>query len=216
MNIDIDQALLASIQDFVSKVKQNLADKKKCLNLNITILDNPDLLSVFYLEGDKDNPSGIYLQVCTDFMSEKEIDSYDECNLRSCFDEDNCVNLYYDAELICRVIQYLSLNVLGVHSNKIKIEVSVLENGKLDDGLYIVAILLVLASGICFGGLISLFDYLDFLTMTLMAGSGVWCINRLYSSLKESNQLNYMPRMLALVLVVGFISFFLLSFIVEL
>lgn len=125
LGIDLDADLLITIQDYLGKVKQNSAEIKECLD--ITISENSDALGAYYWEGDENNPSGIYLSVCLDCMSEKEIDAYDGCDLRSCFGDENCVCLHHDAELICRVIQYLSMNIFGVPSNKIKLDISLPE-----------------------------------------------------------------------------------------
>jgi hypothetical protein len=118
MDIDLDQGLLAKIKDYVSKVKQSPIEKKEWLGLDVIIKADYNPLSVVYLVGDENNPSGIYLQV---LMSKEEIDSCDECDLMSFLDDNNFAYLYDDAELICRVIQYFTFNIFDVSSSEVNL-----------------------------------------------------------------------------------------------
>ena len=215
LGIDLDADLLITIQDYLGKVKQNSAEIKECLD--ITISENSDALSAYYWKGDENNPSGIYLSVWLDCMSEKEIDAYDGCDLRSCFGDENCVCLHHDAELICRVIQYLSMNIFGVPSNKIKLDIS-LPEVDTSDGESTKTMIMVLAAviGILFGAAITLFEYLDVEGLLATVGTALFCVYQMYSYLKKANNFSYVPRVLLVMFIVGFISCFAISALAEL
>lgn len=184
LKIDLDTDMLVTIEDYLNRVKQNSTETKEYLE--ITILENSEALSLFYGEGDENNPSGVYLQMYTDNMSEDEIDAFDECDLRSCFDEEDCVCLHHDAELICRVIQYLSMNIFGALSNQITLKISHIKdisstNNPTKAYILGVIILLVAATIFLFWAWIEFEDNEYIITAIVAAASGIWCVRKLLS-----------------------------------
>lgn len=143
MDIDLDQGLLAKIKDYVSKVKQSPIEKKGWISLDVIIKEDYNPLSVVYLVGDENNPSGFYLQV---LMSKEEIDSCDECDLMSFLDDDNFAYLYDDAELICRVIQYFTFNIFDVSSSEVNLIIT--EYSPTKDGESVETFMKVLIWGV--------------------------------------------------------------------
>lgn len=184
LKIDLDADMLVTIQDYLNRVKQNSTETKEYLE--ITISENSEALRIFYGEGDENNPSGVYLSMYTDYMSEDEIDAYDECDLRSYFDEEDCVYLHHDAELICRVIQYLSMNIFGAYSNQISLKISHVKdisstNNPTKAFIVGVIILLVAATIFLFWAWIE-FENTEYIIAAIVAAaSGIWCVRKLLS-----------------------------------
>lgn len=192
LDIDLDMNLLAIIEDYVSKIKQSLTEKDKSLILNVIIKGDYIPLCVVYREWDENKPSGIYLDIGRDFMSEEENHSFDNDNLRSFFDEDDSVYLSDDAELICRVIQYLMVNVFEVSSNEVNLEIAdYSENSSTDNSnsgetffkifIWGVIILLVAATIFLFWAWIE-FENTEYIIAAIVAAaSGIWCVRKLLS-----------------------------------
>ena len=189
LDIDLDQGLLAKIKDYVSKVKQSPIEKKEWLSLDVIIKEDYNPLSVVYLVGGENNPSGIYLQV---LMSEEEYSSFDNDDLRSFFNEDNFVYLSDDAELICRVIQYFMVNVFEVSLNEVNLEIAdYSENSTTDNSnsgeiffkvfIWGVIILLVAATIFLFWAWIE-FENTEYIIAAIVAAaSGILCVRKLLS-----------------------------------
>ena len=192
LDIDLDMNLLAIIEDYVSKIKQSLTVKDKSLILNVIIKGDYIPLCVVYREWDENNPSGIYLDIGRDFMSEEENSSFDNDNLRSFFNEDDSVYLSDDAELICRVIQYLMVNVFEVSSNEVNLEIAdYSENSTTDNSnsgeiffkvfIWGVIILLVAATIFLFWAWIE-FENTEYIIAAIVTvASGIWCVRKLLS-----------------------------------
>lgn len=184
LKIDLDTDMLVTIEDYLNRVKQNSTETKECLE--ITILENSEALRLIYREEDENNPSGVYLHMYTDIMSEDEIDAYDECDLRSYFDEVDCVYLHHDAELICRVIQYLSVNIFGAFSNQITLKISHIKdisstNNPTKAFIVGVIILLVAATIFLFWAGIEFENTEYIIAATVAVASGIWCVRKLLS-----------------------------------
>ena len=71
LDIVLDLNLLATIEDYVSKTKQNPTDKKEMQYLEVNIKGGC-LLNINYREKNENSPSGFYLDVGRDFMTEEE------------------------------------------------------------------------------------------------------------------------------------------------
>lgn len=183
LDIDLDPNLLTIIKDYVSKIKQSPTDKKEWLSLDVIIKGNYNPLSVVYLVGDGNNPSGIYLQV---LMSEKEIDSCDECDLRSFLDDDNFAYLYDDAELICRVIQYFTMNIFDVSSSGVNLIITdhypTKDSESAENGMKVfswgVSILLAVVAIFLFISAFSFGNIEYFIAAIVAVVSCIWVIKR--------------------------------------
>lgn len=194
LDIDLDLNLLATIEDYVSKTKQNPTDKKEMQYLEVNIKGGC-LLNINYREKNENSPSGFYLDVGRDFMTEEEISSFDNDDLRSFFNEDDSIYLYDDAELICLVVQYLSMNIFGVPSNQVNLTISdyseilYANNGNLGKILFkvfiwCVIILLFPLAIFLFGSWMKYEDAELLIGAILSIVSGIWLIKR-FKGIKE-------------------------------
>ena len=180
LDIDLDLNLLATIEDYVSKTKQNPTDKKEMQYLEVNIKGGC-LLNINYREKNENSPSGFYLDVGRDFMTEEEISSFDNDDLRSFFNEDDSIYLYDDAELICRVIQYFTINIFDVSLGEVNLIIT--ENSPTKDGesaetfmkvfIWGVIILLVAATIFLFWAWIEFGDAQFIITAILSAASAI-------------------------------------------
>jgi hypothetical protein len=177
LNIDLDPNLLTIIKDYVSKIKQSPTEKKEWLSLDVIIKGNYNPLSVVYLVGDGNNPSGIYLQV---LMSKEEIVSCNECDLMSFLNDDNFAYLYDDAELICRVIQYFTINIFDVSLGEVNLIITK-KFPFMKVFIWGVIILLVAATIFLFWAWIEFENTEYIIAATLAVASGIWCVRKLLS-----------------------------------
>ena len=120
-------------------------------------------------------------------MSKEEIDSCNECDLMSFLNNDNFAYLYDDAELICRVIQYFTINIFDVSLGEVNLIIT--KKSPTKDGesaetfmkvfIWGVIILLVAATIFLFWAWIEFENTEYIIAATLAVASGIWCVGKL-------------------------------------
>ena len=177
-DIEINQSLHTQIQNYIREIETN----------QLVIIEVPDIDSDMAVGFERlDSDMGIRISVCLEVMMKKEIYRFKNCDLYDLFVENNDgnmeLNLPYDTETICLVIQYLS-KVIYNKSDGINLDVfSPIGSSASDNNVG--KTLSIIVSVLCFAASIFLFiTFFSFGDMQFVIGaivalaSGIYCVKK--------------------------------------
>lgn len=177
-DIEINQSLHTQIQNYIREIETN----------QLVIIEVPDIDSDMAVGFERlDSDMGIRISVCLEVMMKKEIYLFKNCDLYDLFVENNDgdmeLNLPYDTETICLVIQYLS-KVIYNKSDGINLDVlSPIDSSASDNNVG--KTLSIIVSVLCFAASIFLFiTFFSFGDMQSVIGaivalaSGIYCVKK--------------------------------------
>ena len=183
-DIEINQSLLTQIQNYIREVETNPNYEKTA------IIEIPDIDSDMAIGFERlDSDMGIRISVCLEVMMKKEIYRFKNCDLYDLFVENNDgnmeLNLPYDTETICLVIQYLS-KVIYNKSDGINLDVfptidSSVSDNNVEKTKYIIGSVLCFVASIFL--FITFFSFGDRDTQSIIGAivalvSGIFCVKK--------------------------------------